>query len=179
MYTRVVIFNCILILTFSVFLYGNIQPPEISIGNAREILCGTWINRDCCVPSGRGLALVKRGYIDRTSAEPDCGFSHEYEKIVHCEDGRYRCFWAVIDDTPLLGGNYRIDDHWTDRRGNIWFKVYDSNPDAGLLSYLLLKISRDSTTMECTWSLDGYPKRMDPSRSHWYTVYLRRYTLAD
>ena len=173
MYTRVVIFNCILVMAFSFFLYGSIQPTDISIGNAREILCGTWVNRDCCVQSGKGHSILKRSYIDRTSAGPDCGFSHEYEKIVHGEDGRSLCSWAAVDDTPFLGGSCQIDDYWTDRRGNIWYKIYDSNPDAGLMSYLLLKISRDSTTMECTWSPGGYPRKMDPSRSHWYTVYLR------
>ena len=43
MYTRVVIFNCILVLAFSIFLYGSIQPTDISIGNAREILCVSWV----------------------------------------------------------------------------------------------------------------------------------------
>jgi hypothetical protein len=111
MYTRVIIFNCVLVLAFSLFLYGYTQPPAISVGTAREILHGTWVNRDCCVPSGRGLALAKKTHIDRTSAGPDCGFSHEYEKIVYGEGGNYHCFWAAVDDTPLLGGSCRIDDH--------------------------------------------------------------------
>jgi len=58
------------------------------------------------------------------------------------------------------------------------YRIYDSNPDAGLLSFLLLKISRDSTTMECTGSLDGYPGKMDPSRDRWYTVYFRESTVG-
>jgi len=45
------------------------------------------------------------------------------ERIVHGDDGRYHCFWAATDETPLVGGSYRIDDHWTDRRGNLWFKI--------------------------------------------------------
>jgi len=173
MYGRVILFNCILILAFSAFLYASMQPAEISVGSAREILCGTWVNRECCLASGSRRTLAPRTRIDRTSAGPDCGFSHEYEKLTHDENGRYRCFWAAVDGTPLLGGSYRIDDYWTDRRGNIWYRIYDSNPDAGLLSFLLLKISRDSTTMECTWSMDGYPRKMDPSRDRWYTVYFR------
>ena len=58
------------------------------------------------------------------------------------------------------------------------YRIYDSNPNAGLLSILLLKISRDSTTMECTWSLDGYPGKMDPPRDRWYTVYFRETTVG-
>jgi hypothetical protein len=171
MYARVIVFNCLLILAFSAFLYANVQPRELSVGYAREILCGTWVNRDCCIDGSR--AVRRRTAIDRTSAGPDCGFSHEFEKVTHRSDGTYACFWAVVDEAPLTGGCYRIDDYWTDRAGNVWYEIFDSNPTAGHLSFMLVKIVRDGVTMECSWSLDGYPKRMSPPGSKYHTVYYR------
>ena len=110
-----------------------------------EELSGTWINME-----------YKEGF------DPDNGLKG---KVVFYPDGRFESYKITSDDKADYKAVYKIEEKWTDKDGNIWYKYRLTEkswkkPDSCYLS----KLSDSGKTQECQFDFEFYPKKIDPSR---------------
>jgi hypothetical protein len=110
-----------------------------------EELSGTWINME-----------YKEGF------DPDNGLKG---KVVFYPDGRFESYKITSDDKADYKAVYKIEEKWTDKDGNIWYKYrlteksWESSD-----SRHLSKISDSGKIQECQFDFEFYPKKIDSSR---------------
>lgn len=109
-------------------LIGSSSTKEITIDEAMEALCGTWVNTEIT---------------DRYS-----------QKDIYHSDGTYSWYREVTDTNPYKG-TFTIEEAWTDREGTIWIKAklsFHGKP------YAIYKISDSGTVLESKWFLNEWPE---------------------
>jgi len=102
------------------------QKKEITVDEVLKLFCHTWINPDYSRDMGR--------------------------KIVVHPDGTMSLYGLVelSSDTPHRKERYTIDEAWTDKDGNIWFKTTSKMPDG--TTHQLNKINKSGTVWEYHWA---------------------------
>jgi len=111
------------------------KEKEISVNEAMEYYCQTWINP---------------AYNESTG--------YTAKKIMN-KDGSFKTYDKETSETPMWEGTFEIEKSWVDKGGNIWLKVifYDLKT-----KYHLAKISEDGNVLEQIWSYNVYPTEVKP-----------------
>jgi phage baseplate assembly protein gpV len=136
MKTRTFIAVSIFIIVAFVLIGGG-SKKEITIEEAMEALCHTWINTD---------------YPPNTWVQ----------KIVVYPDGRYVTYDRAEFplDTPAIEKRITIEVAWTDRAGNIWFKATLKRWNR--TEYVINRIDESGTAWEYIDAWDDYPEDIIP-----------------
>lgn len=71
----------------------------------------------------------------------------------------------------FYSGTFAIEKKWTDRRGDIWYRV-DWDLSEGT-RHNLMRISRSSVVLEIIWDFETYPEELDRSSPD-YRLYRRK-----
>ena len=128
MKTRMITAVLIFFIAASVLTAGS-SKKMMTIDEAMEIVCGTWINTDY-------------------SGTP-C------QRAVFHSDETYELFIKVSDTTPVYTWVYTIKEAWTDRNGNIWMKTTSTQYDVPKQIY---KISNSGTVLEIASFAGTWPE---------------------
>jgi len=129
-------------LTLSIALFTFIGCSQ----QANEELSGTWINME---------------YKDIYDPEDS-----QKQKVVFYTDGKFESFKTISESKADYKAVYKIEEKWTDKDGNIWYKYRLAEkswdwPD----TFYLSKISNSGKVQEYQFELEIYPKKIDPSRA--------------
>ena len=132
----------IVALGFSIVLLTFIGCSQ----QASEELSGTWINME---------------YKDIYDPEES-----QKQKVVFHADGKFESFKATSESKADYKAVYKIEEKWTDKDGNIWYKYRMTEkswdwPD----TFYLSKISDSGKVKEYQSELEYFPKKIDPSRA--------------
>ena len=95
------------------------------------------------------------------------------EKIEYDADGTRLVLIFEKDSEPLEEYLYTITDKWTDKEGNIWYKVMQITPKTNFTFYLLIKISNSETVYEEVRDATDYPTEIDVNHRN-YVIYYRQ-----
>ncbi len=87
------------------------------------------------------------------------------QKVIYFSDGRLEIFKRASQNDADYNAVYKIEEKWTDKEGNIWYKFrvtkksWESDD-----SFTLVKISNSGKTQEVQFEYEFYPKKIDSTR---------------
>jgi hypothetical protein len=109
-------------------LMGGGLKKEITIDEAMEALCHTWVNTEY-------------------NGKPT-------QKDIYHKDGTYGWYQYVTDTDPAYKGTFTIEEAWTDRKEILWIKAKRSFE----VPYVIFKISDSGRVLEMQRFIDGWPE---------------------
>ena len=90
------------------------------------------------------------------------------QKVILFPDGRYESFNIAGKPKADYKAVYKIEEKWTDKEGNIWYKYRLTEKSwqkyEKIDTFYLSKISNSGKEKECQFDFEFYPKKIDPSR---------------
>ena len=111
------------------------QKKEISVDEAMEIYCITWIN-PAYYESDRHTGI----------------------KIMN-KDGTFEWYRNETSEDPTWLGEYEIEKSWIDKDGNVWLNmIYWVG---AIKKYMVAKISDDGNTLEQVYFYHVYPTEVN------------------
>lgn len=138
-------FSAIVLLLFLVPVgLAEDQKKEISVDEALEYYCQTWINP--AYYESPNMTGIKKFY----------------------KDGTWESFSNHTIDYPSWSGTFEIQKSWIDKDGNVWI-----NLDLHVMEYMkptLVKISDDGKILEQMYSFT-YPTEMNPHDKKYFIMY--------
>ena len=147
MKTRTLLITTVLLSVVTVIITGGAKR-EIHVDEVIKALSHTWVNTD---------------YYPEMMPQ----------KLVVSLDGLIK-YYREADtplDTPALSSKYTINEAWTDREGNIWFKATSVSMEG--TSYSLDRISNSGTVWESVYSYGELPDDIDVN-SPKYRIFYRQ-----
>jgi hypothetical protein len=104
------------------------------------------------------------------------------KKVAIASDG-YKVYSHPIDVEPLSAGTIQITSKWTDAKGNLWYKAYQTVTAGteglkGAKSQVLYQVGRSGEVLEAVdtavqeFSPTAFPSNLDPKSSS-YAMYHR------
>jgi hypothetical protein len=81
-------------------------------------------------------------------------------------DGTWASYsWVPAE--PTWKGKYSITGKWTDKSGDVWYKITWVNEGWGTSGYGLIRIGDSGSTMESAYHMNEYPTKIDSTQSFW------------
>ena len=135
----------ILIMLAFITNFSYISAQKAYVAKENEELYDTWVNEDYNSSSRHAI--------------------HEYKS-----DGTWIVYQKTTDEIPYEDGTYTITEKWTDRYGDVCYKITWKAPLFGSSGYGLNCISDSGSIMESANSLSDYPIQID--RTKGFPTYL-------
>jgi hypothetical protein len=135
MKSRIFILSLIMVVSLTILTSGGTKK-EISVDEAIKAFSYTWVNPDYSRDMGRKIVVHPDGIIS---------------------------IYGLVElslDTPHREERYTIDEAWTDRDGNIWFKTTHTQQEG--ITYQINRISESGTVWEYHWSFSDLPDEINP-----------------
>jgi hypothetical protein len=124
----------------------------------------------------------ENGYIPKENEEyygiwtnPEYNDRSFSAKVLYKPDGTFYTYGEMTSDSWGSKGEYKINDKWTDAKGDIWYKVTWKKDVSTFTYYELTKLSKSGTVMESAFTINDYPDKIDSEGSKIYhRIYYRQ-----
>ncbi len=138
------------------FVFGCATGKKVYVAGEEEEIYGIWSN-----PGYKGEMFIDLPMM-------------EFQPIPEIPSGKCLRYKTETGQTGAYEYNYQIHEKWTDKKGDVWYKLTVEYRPTSTYQFALCRISNSGRTIEMCLDNKDYPPEIDPnSRLYDYYVYYR------